>query len=298
MREVKAFPLNGRMEDNRLTGAASVTGCMDLKGDVIYPGAFSKGVLKEFLVNGFVPVGHDYEGLPVAYPIFAQENGNRLECEAEFHSTEAAQEARAVCMERMAAGLSVGLSIGFMLDYDDGCAWFSNGAALLDHAKGLGCDMSLFDSKAIKAHGEECRAIFAIERLFEFSIVCVPANPKALATQVKTTRPGGMPAPLEFGSARQLEWYLRDAGISRRQAVAIANHGYRGLLQRDSEGVTEPATTTEPDPEAHAEEPQAEHLAASQAPVIDETARFTIEARFRMLDTRLDRLRAGVTDDE
>ncbi len=56
--------------------------------------------------------------------------------------------------------------------------------------------------------------------LWEISLVTFPANPKARVRRVK--------------SVRDLEGILRDAGFSRREARAIASHGHKGIVQRDT----------------------------------------------------------------
>lgn len=54
--------------------------------------------------------------------------------------------------------------------------------------------------------------------LWEVSLVTWGANPDALVTNVKAKR-----------SIRDFERFLRDAGFSRKEAVAIAANGYKGL---------------------------------------------------------------------
>lgn len=234
----KVFELKAAaMEENRLRGAAAVMGVLDRGGDVIYPGAFKK-CLKAFLADGFVPVGHDWSGLPIAMPTSAKEQGQNLLCEAEFHSTQEAKDARTVCMERMQKGLSVGLSVGFMPDYEEGIHSFSLGKDLLLHAEGLGCDMSLFDSKDIAACKDGCRGLSHIADLYEFSIVPVPMNPKATATDVKKLEIA------EITTERQFEEFLREAGFARKAATVITLHGFAALRQREAEE-TEQETESE-----------------------------------------------------
>lgn len=226
----KSFTLKeAGIQENRLRGAASVTGVMDRSwyNDVIFPKAFKK-CLPDFLENGFVPVGHDWSGLPVAMPVSAKEEGNALMCEAIFHSTEAAQEARTVCMERLENGLSVGLSIGFMPDYDKGVFYFDSGAEMLKYAESNGYDLDMFDQKGIRACKTYCRAITGIKELYEFSIVAIPANPAAQLTDAKSY-------DLESATMRDFERFLREAGgLSRSMATRVALNGFKGLL-RDAE---------------------------------------------------------------
>lgn len=57
--------------------------------------------------------------------------------------------------------------------------------------------------------------------LWEVSLVTFPACDSARVERVKTVR--------------ELEKLLRDAGLSRRDAVAVASHGFTGLDQRDAD---------------------------------------------------------------
>lgn len=122
--------------------------------DRIERGAFSEA-LAGFLSHGFIPLGHDWSGEPVAMPVRAYEDDRGLVVEAAFHSTPKGQAARTLVKERMEKGLSVGLSIGFRLDPRD-----------TEEKAGV-------------------RIIKRVAELFEVSIVSVPMNPKALAVSAK-----------------------------------------------------------------------------------------------------------------
>ena len=173
--------------ENTIAGAASVMGVMDRSWakDVMCPGCWT-GALDGFKKNGFVPSGHDWSDYAklVAMPTSAEERGNRLYCEAEFHSTSYAQEVRTICQERVGKGLSVGLSVGFTIA-EDGSHWFSSGEDLWTWAVGKGYDMAMFDGQ-IRDYSDECRAVSQVKELFEYSVVTVPANPKATVDAVKS----------------------------------------------------------------------------------------------------------------
>lgn len=209
------------LSENTITGAAAVMGNIDSHGDVIFPGAFSDA-LPEFLRSGFVAVGHDWDSLPVGYPTVAQERGRQLYTEATFHSTQDAQEARTVAAERLSAGKSVGLSVGFFCQWGD-CIEFPSGLELLTYARGLGMDMALFDVASIAACKDYIRAIIKISRLVEYSIVTIPANPEAEALSAKAEGAAvGRDEPIR--TVRELEAILRDAGYSRKLcALSISN---------------------------------------------------------------------------
>ncbi len=229
--EVKAA--SAELKDNRIRVVPSVMGMIDLGGDVIFPGAFKK-VIKSFLQTGFVADTHGWDMADlIAMPVSMQEQGNLLVSEAEFHSTQDAQNVRTKVRERLARNLSVGASIGFYTA-KDGRAYFDNGEALLAYAEETGADLSLFDAKGIKAWGDWCRAITQVEKLYEYSIVPVPMMPAAGVTEAKAG---------QIATEREFERFLRDAGFSRTQAVAIAGHGWKGVAQqRDAESDTKGAT--------------------------------------------------------
>ena len=92
----------------------------------------------DFLINGFVPVGHKWDELPVAYPTLAEERGCRpvYGMDVPFHPGRAGR-AHSCAQERIAAGKSMGLSVGFLCA-DDGIQWFKSGAAPLDYAASKG----------------------------------------------------------------------------------------------------------------------------------------------------------------
>jgi len=225
----KLYEMKGEIQENCIRGNANVMGILDRGGDVTFPGFFRKA-LPAFRKNGFVALGHAWRDLPIAMPTMAKEQGSILYSEAEFHSTEEAQKVRQVCMERIDKGLSVGLSVGFMPDYEEGIKFFENGKDLLTHAeKVCQCDMSLFDVDGIKKHKSYCWGLLpdGCDELFEWSVVTVPMNQASYVTEIKGQA-------LEIQSERAFEAFLREAGFTRKQAVAITLHGYKAF-QRDAD---------------------------------------------------------------
>jgi HK97 family phage prohead protease len=140
-----------------LEGYGATFGNVDQGGDVIQKGAFTDA-LPSFLERGFVPVGHDWLGLPVATIASAKEDDEGLWFTAEFHSTAAAQDARTVVKERMDRGKFVGLSIGFLPDYEEGVSFRDDGV----------------------------RVLSKIKELAEISIVTVPMNRQAGVAAIKS----------------------------------------------------------------------------------------------------------------
>jgi phage head maturation protease len=184
IKRAKTFALkSGALEQNQISGIASVAGVLDSYNDVILPGAFTPSTLTEFLSAGFVAANHDWREV-VAMPLVAEVRGNDLYTEAEFHSTDDAQSLRVKCAERLEKGLAVGLSIGFTMAPGDYRS-FANGAALLKWAEGAGYDLRAIDAAGISAHEKRCQAITRIAKLYEYSVVSAPANPETWATEVK-----------------------------------------------------------------------------------------------------------------
>lgn len=158
-------------DNGGFAGYGSVFGNVDSYGDIVVKGAFAE-TIPAFLKSGFNPVGHDWGDLPVAMPTAAREDDRGLFIEASFHSTDRAQEARAVVSERVAAGKDVGLSIGYhtdryeMITTEDALA--SGMAQLGDPEHWMG----------------GYRLLTKIT-LHEVSLVTVPANAEATVTAVK-----------------------------------------------------------------------------------------------------------------
>ncbi|HET7128924.1 MAG TPA: HK97 family phage prohead protease [Gaiellaceae bacterium] len=140
--------------NGQISGYAAVFGNRDDGGDIIEPGFFAN-VIEDFLREGFIAWNHDWSD-PVAIPIEAREDGVGLYSAAEFHSTPRAQEARTIASERQAAGKQVGLSIGYEI---------APGGATIE---------------------KDGRHLRKASRLFEWSLVTVPMNRLAEATDVKS----------------------------------------------------------------------------------------------------------------
>jgi hypothetical protein len=222
----KTFALKaGAVSENTITMAASTTGNPDRIGDVIFPGAF-KAPKKGFVDNGSLLVGHDWDDMPIGMIMDAKEVGPVFEVQAQFHDTESGQEARQICVERLAAGKSVSVSIGFMPDYEKGVMWFESGAKLLDFAETNGYDLELFDTKAIKKLGW-CRGVMAIDEVFEVSLVTVGMNPKAKATDAKT-----FSGDLDALSALRFADHLETA-LSVGEGIAIRVADYKASRDRE-----------------------------------------------------------------
>lgn len=116
--ETKFISLEGfkGLEDEgpgQFAGYPSVFGDIDEGGDIIPPGAYI-GTIPKFLQTGFTAHSHEWgcDGA-IGFPIEAREDRYGLYCVSQFHSTEDAQNVRIKVCERLKAGKSVGLSIGY-----------------------------------------------------------------------------------------------------------------------------------------------------------------------------------------
>jgi HK97 family phage prohead protease len=145
---LKEASVNGH---GRLEGYGAVYGNIDDGGDELEAGSMAPAI-PGFMSSGFVSWGHDWE-VPVAYPKAASEDSHGLYLDAQFHSTAAAQEKRTITKERLDAGLTMGLSIGYG------------------------------DVKAERT--PEKRLIKSVGRLYEIGLVMVPMNAAAGVAGVK-----------------------------------------------------------------------------------------------------------------
>ena len=182
--------LSSNADTGELVGYGNVTGNLDRCGDIVEKGAYKN--LATFVTDGFGGVAHNWEE-PVATIEEAYEDEHGLVVKMLFHSTDDAQEARTIVMERMERGKSVGLSIGYSVVE---CAWEMR-------------------------DGEEVRVLKAIE-LYEVSIVTVPANPAALVTTAKQVGPHDRPtldAHLEAALATVGEVVQRVGAVKQLRAT-------------------------------------------------------------------------------
>lgn len=140
-----------------ISGYAS-TYTWDSVKERVVPGAFSN--LTEFTRDGFISVGHDWNKLGIASPMEAYEDDNGLFVRAMFHTTPEAQAARTTVKERLERGKSVKLSIGYEVLADE---YVPEGRLL----------------KSLK--------------LYEYSLVAVPAQEQAVVLGAKGLPVSGLP---------------------------------------------------------------------------------------------------------
>lgn len=99
----------------RFAGYAVTYGQPLISGDVVKFGAFDQS-LDGFLLRGALLSQHDWDKTPVGMFTSAKSDDHGLWLEGVWHSTEDAQTSRTIAQERIAAGKSVALSVGFLLD--------------------------------------------------------------------------------------------------------------------------------------------------------------------------------------
>lgn len=220
------------------TGYGAVFGNVDDGGDVIIQGAF-KEALPSFLERGFVPVGHNWFDLPIASISNAKEDENGLWIEAEFHSTQSAQDARTVVKERIDRGKFVGLSIGYLIDYEN--------------------DGAEYDDDGV-------RTIKKIKDLAEISIVTVPMNREAGVAAVKAG-PGSVSfserAARALAAVDALTEHAKEHVEMRTKEGRVLSSANRTRLVAIRDGLTEAAggldsILAETDPEKDSEKSNAE----------------------------------------
>jgi HK97 family phage prohead protease len=188
-RKVLALTDAAVSDAGQLTGYGAAFGNRDDGGDVVEQGFFAD-VLGDFLREGFISWGHDW-ATPVAMPMEAREDPKGLYLSAAFHSDAQSQRYRTIAAERLAAGKTMGLSIGYEVA----------------EAEDL----------------PDARHLMKASRLFEVGMVMVPMNRQATISEVKSAvRPhqtDTSEAPWDSGAAEAN--LSNDAGAATyRQAYA------------------------------------------------------------------------------
>lgn len=146
-------------------GYASVFGTIDSYGDTIERGAYTD-TIPQFLTRGFIGWGHDWNE-PIGIVTSAAEDGKGLFIQGQFHSDPDAQKFRMRANERVQAGKFMGLSIGY---------------------EAQAYEMRTVAEPFRDKWGElsdKVRALTKI-RLFEVSLVTVPAEENSGVTSIKS----------------------------------------------------------------------------------------------------------------
>jgi len=152
-------------------GYGAIFSNVDAGGDRIVKGAFRDTLPAFRAQRALIAWAHD-QSRPVAFVTDIFEDDVGLFVRATFHSTQSAQEARTVVLERQKAGLSYGLSIGYGI--------LPAGA---------------------RATGAGVRELTKLE-LLEISLVALPMNSRALVTAAKARTIDGERQALELEALR------------------------------------------------------------------------------------------------
>ena len=181
-------------ETGVFSGYGSVFHNEDSYGDVVRPGAFKKS-LAEWAKKGRLPPmlwQHDRcEPIGVFTKMVEDEKGLFVAGRLLIDDIPQARAAYALLKEKALGGMSIGYR-EILIEQD---------------------------------HDEKVTNLLELD-LWEVSVVTFPANEDATVDSVKSALAGGgLPTLPEF------EKFLRDAGFSKSQSVAIASHGLRQLLR-------------------------------------------------------------------
>lgn len=109
--DFKEVTIESSSSNGSIHGVLSSFGNVDSYKDTIIPGAY-KETIPDFLQNGFLSWSHAWN-IPVGTISDAKEVDSGLYIAADFHGTDAAQQARQIASERLARGKTMGLSIGY-----------------------------------------------------------------------------------------------------------------------------------------------------------------------------------------
>ena len=133
--EIKVFKHNGEVKGLKegsngrtVYGYCNVKNVRDAVGDVAVDGCY-KG-LDDTLRTGFFAANHKWDE-PIGYFTVIKEDQVGLYFEAELHSTEKANEFLSIITERVKAGKSVGVSIGYRVNESEPGVWEDMPSTLL-----------------------------------------------------------------------------------------------------------------------------------------------------------------------
>lgn len=160
---------------------ATIFGELDDTGDIILPGAY-KDTIPQFLEHGFIARSHDWS-TAIGMPKGAREDKRGLIIDAAYHSTPEAQAQRTITNERIAAGLSARVSIGYDVP---------PGTPILVRAQDYATELpkysasDLIQQNLAKAQRFPEVRILPQVNLYELSQVQVPALASAMVTGAKS----------------------------------------------------------------------------------------------------------------
>ncbi len=166
---------------------------VDRGGDCIEPGAFKN--VEDFARSGWMGINHCMDSPPIGFPISVVQDSKGLLCKFQFHSTQAAQEARSIILDRMNASKSVAGSIGYKV---------RPGGSRIEYKD-----------------GKSVRMLTDVD-IFEASWVNLPMNPRAEALSAKSLE--GLNVDDKIMTVEALKTWL-DEQTKAGRVLSKANHG-------------------------------------------------------------------------
>lgn len=192
------FELKFLAETGLFEGYASVFDVLDSAGDQIAPGAFKDSLEQWRLQNALPPLlwQHDTgEPIGVWREMFEDDHGLFVRGELFIKDITRAKEAYKLLQEKVVTGLSIG---------------YRTQESYREQETGI-------------------RILTKID-LMEVSMVTFPANHHARVSAVKSMFDAGI-----IPSEREFEAFLREAGLSRKQAKGMIAQGYKSLQAREAQ---------------------------------------------------------------
>lgn len=199
-----ALQVKGLKEDGTFTGYGSVNGNVDTYGERVMPGAFAKSLAKHQQESSSVLMlwQHNPNEPIGVWEDLAEDSKGLLGTGRLVLEVQKAREVYAL----MKAGAITGLSIGY---------------------------------REVKVTPDGSVRNLEELDLREISPVSFPANRRARIEAVKSERMDEFARRMRDGDPmpiKEFEDILREAGIPKSMAVAIASHGYAKAIRSESEG--------------------------------------------------------------
>lgn len=193
-------------DDGVFSGYGSIFGNKDHGGDIVVAGAFAKSLAEHRQKGTSVKMFWQHDShQPIGKWTDISEDGKGLYVEGRLNmGVQKAREAHALLKEGDIDGLSIGYGV-IESEPDE-----KRGALLLKQVK-----------------------------LYEVSVVSMAMNERARVESVKSERMKEFARKLRDGDPmpiKEFEDILREAGVPKSMAVAIASHGYAKAIRSESEG--------------------------------------------------------------
>ena len=200
-------------DGSEFEGYANVFHNIDSTQEIVAPGAF-KDALPQFLKDGFIGgLNHDWQS-PIGKPLDANEDARGLFVRGKISDTQAGRDHKILLTDGVIKKMSIGYRTAGSTELD--------AAEVTDYWERNEYEPSARDLERVTAGA---RLLTKINPLYEVSPVMVPANSLADITGVKID---------DIETERDFERFLRDSGYSRREATAIALHGFKAIRQREA----------------------------------------------------------------